>query len=487
MPDNSHEMDLEQRRRMLEERRRLLEQKRQEIARARTGPQAPTEPVRPAPPPPPPRPEVKPEVKEEPPRPPVAPPREPAEPVPRVVRPAPPPPPPPPPPKPPAPPEEKPVTKPAAPPPPPPKPPERPAPAKPEVAKAAAPPRKSPVPLIVGGLVVVAAVAVAAVLMTSKKAPSPASPQQAQADSARMAQLAKAREDSILRAREQQVTAAIQGLRQKLAEAEQLQAETRARLDYEQANAFLEEAVRLTSEGKYELALQRLQLGSERVESALDKSRRIQEREELARRDRERALERLKGDVAALQESVSVLTAAGGNAYAAAQLQQLQQIVENARRLADEGNLARGQSEVNFAYETASRVRAAITDGERQRREAEARLREREARAREDSLARARAESAARALPPTPPQAVKRVMPVYPRTAEMAGITGTVEVEFEVGVDGKARDFKIVKSLGGGCDEAAIEALKQWEFKPATQGGKPVPIRIKIPLVFKKQ
>jgi protein TonB len=70
--------------------------------------------------------------------------------------------------------------------------------------------------------------------------------------------------------------------------------------------------------------------------------------------------------------------------------------------------------------------------------------------------------------------------------AEQAGVEGRVVIEFEVGTDGVARDFVVIESLPAGCDDAAIEAIKRMEFTAATQGGKSVPTRIKMPFMFKK-
>ncbi len=372
----------------------------------------------------------------------------------------------------------------------PPKAPERPAPPpKPEVvARAALPPKRSPLPLVIGGVVVIVAGLVGFLVMSSsKKASQVAEVTKAREDSLRAVQLARAREDSLKRVLEAAASSSIAALREKLAEAERLQAQTRAKGDYDQALAELEEAVRLTTQGSHEAARLRAQAGLERIESAIDRSRRIQEREDLAKRDRDQALARLRAEVTALSESVAVLKRDRGTAFAGAQLQQLEQIVQKARQFVDAENITGGQEQVSYGYDMVSKVRFAITDGKRQEAEAQRLLRERQEQARRDSIQRAELAKQQLAQPPTEPVAVKRVPAVYPPAARAANVQGTVEIEFEVGVDGRARDFKVVKSLGAGCDEAAIEALKQWEFKPGTQGGKPVPVRIKLPFVFRKQ
>jgi len=65
--------------------------------------------------------------------------------------------------------------------------------------------------------------------------------------------------------------------------------------------------------------------------------------------------------------------------------------------------------------------------------------------------------------------------PSYPTRARRAGIEGWVIVGFEIGVDGKTNDLKVVKtSIDGYFDAAAIDAASAWTYKPATFNGEPV-------------
>jgi len=79
---------------------------------------------------------------------------------------------------------------------------------------------------------------------------------------------------------------------------------------------------------------------------------------------------------------------------------------------------------------------------------------------------------------------LRKVDPKYPEAARRAQRETLVEVEFTVGVDGKATDIKVVTPKGYGFDEAAIEAVKKWRFTPAKKGGESVPQRVKIPIRF---
>lgn len=85
------------------------------------------------------------------------------------------------------------------------------------------------------------------------------------------------------------------------------------------------------------------------------------------------------------------------------------------------------------------------------------------------------------------PVAIKQIPPVYPEFAKKSGIQGEVILEVEVFTDGSVGAIEVVKSLmsgPGGLDEAAIKAVKQWEFSPAKSGGKPVACWVTFPVGF---
>lgn len=64
---------------------------------------------------------------------------------------------------------------------------------------------------------------------------------------------------------------------------------------------------------------------------------------------------------------------------------------------------------------------------------------------------------------------------VYPAYAKDAGIQGTVHLSFVVDEEGNVSDIKVLRDIGGGCAESAINAVKQMpKWKPGIQGGKPV-------------
>lgn len=73
----------------------------------------------------------------------------------------------------------------------------------------------------------------------------------------------------------------------------------------------------------------------------------------------------------------------------------------------------------------------------------------------------------------------------YPALARENGIEGRVYVTFVVGPDGSIRDVKVLRGIGGGCDEEAMRVVKMMPpFKPAKQNGRPVNVQFNMPIVF---
>lgn len=84
-----------------------------------------------------------------------------------------------------------------------------------------------------------------------------------------------------------------------------------------------------------------------------------------------------------------------------------------------------------------------------------------------------------------PPQGVFTVLPIYPLAAKLKNVQGRVVLAFVVNVDGTV-DRIVVKSASpvGVFEQAAINAVKKWRFKPGTRRGKPVATRVIQPLEF---
>lgn len=67
---------------------------------------------------------------------------------------------------------------------------------------------------------------------------------------------------------------------------------------------------------------------------------------------------------------------------------------------------------------------------------------------------------------------------------EMRGVTCSVEII--VDREGRPEDARVVRSGGKAVDAKAMESVKQYRFKPAMQGGKPVAVRVVVHMLFKK-
>ncbi len=76
---------------------------------------------------------------------------------------------------------------------------------------------------------------------------------------------------------------------------------------------------------------------------------------------------------------------------------------------------------------------------------------------------------------------------VYPEIAKRAGVQGRVFIKAFVDETGAVRKAEVIKGIGAGCDEAAVAAVMQTQFKPGRQRGKAVKVQVSIPIVFKLQ
>ncbi|MDT3696647.1 MAG: energy transducer TonB [Ignavibacterium sp.] len=76
---------------------------------------------------------------------------------------------------------------------------------------------------------------------------------------------------------------------------------------------------------------------------------------------------------------------------------------------------------------------------------------------------------------------------VYPEIAKRTGVEGKVYVLAYVNEQGTVTDAKIMKGIGAGCDEAALDAVKKTKFTPGKQRGKPVKVKVWVPVAFKLQ
>jgi periplasmic protein TonB len=83
------------------------------------------------------------------------------------------------------------------------------------------------------------------------------------------------------------------------------------------------------------------------------------------------------------------------------------------------------------------------------------------------------------------PAVIYKVDPEYSEEARKAKYSGTVTLAVVVDAEGHARDIHVIKSLGMGLDEKAIEAVEKWKFKPGMKGGQSVNVRATIEVNFR--
>ena len=80
---------------------------------------------------------------------------------------------------------------------------------------------------------------------------------------------------------------------------------------------------------------------------------------------------------------------------------------------------------------------------------------------------------------------ITRVEPTYPEVARKARIAGIVIVECIIDKSGNVTNVQVLKPLPFGLDQAAVDAVKRWKFKPGTLNGQPVDVIFNLTVNFK--
>jgi len=83
-----------------------------------------------------------------------------------------------------------------------------------------------------------------------------------------------------------------------------------------------------------------------------------------------------------------------------------------------------------------------------------------------------------------PPQLLSKVDPLYPDFLRRSGVSGFVELEWQIGVDGRTRDVDVISSSRYEYEIPAVEAVKRWRFKPAEKDGEPVASKVRQKVLF---
>jgi len=74
----------------------------------------------------------------------------------------------------------------------------------------------------------------------------------------------------------------------------------------------------------------------------------------------------------------------------------------------------------------------------------------------------------------TAPVVLFQVEPEFSEEARKAKLQGVVMLYGEVDINGRLRNIRVTRGLGLGLEEKAVEAVKQWRFRPGTRDGRPV-------------
>lgn len=75
----------------------------------------------------------------------------------------------------------------------------------------------------------------------------------------------------------------------------------------------------------------------------------------------------------------------------------------------------------------------------------------------------------------------------YPEIARQSGVQGKEYLLVYVDEKGNVDDVKVIKGLGAGCDQAAINGVKAVKFTPGENNGKPVKVKLSLAITFKLQ
>lgn len=83
------------------------------------------------------------------------------------------------------------------------------------------------------------------------------------------------------------------------------------------------------------------------------------------------------------------------------------------------------------------------------------------------------------------PVVTHRIDPIYSDMARKTRVAGVVIVEAVINKNGEVEEVKVLKGLPMGLSESAVDAVKQWKFKPGTLNGQPVDVIFNLTVNFK--
>ena len=84
-----------------------------------------------------------------------------------------------------------------------------------------------------------------------------------------------------------------------------------------------------------------------------------------------------------------------------------------------------------------------------------------------------------------PPRLLREIKADYTEDARQRGLSGEVVMEIVVRRDGSVGDVKILQGLGGGLNDRAVQAVRQWRFSPAHKLGEAVDVMVEVSVEFR--
>ena len=186
----------------------------------------------------------------------------------------------------------------------------------------------------------------------------------------------------------------------------------------------------------------------------------------------------------AARQSMASASSAGADKYAADSLKDAQaaQAALDAELKAQEEKLIKSYDrarELAVVAKTAADKATTDATSARERAEAEEARKAKAAAARREKLDKAiRVGGQIR-----PPIRIKEVAPVYPAIAQSARVQGDVVIEATIDDEGKVADARVVKSVPL-LDQAALDAVRQWEYQPSLLNGVPTAVVMTVTVKF---
>ncbi len=80
---------------------------------------------------------------------------------------------------------------------------------------------------------------------------------------------------------------------------------------------------------------------------------------------------------------------------------------------------------------------------------------------------------------------ISKTEPEYSEEARKAKYSGSVLLTIVVDQNGVPLDIKVVRPLGLGLDEKAMEAVRHWKVRPGMKGGRPVAVQAQVEVTFR--